>query len=165
RLFVLAGRGLPDRAAAQAADGIAGHRCQAAGAACAGVGAGVPGDRRPADAAGRARLAWRARRSGRPARAAILTRYTARYAAFDVPGAAGAPASPRACNAIAIIDVPPNSMLMPTSSPSAQAAVPGSPAQISAARMRSMMPLTSIQIHRLDRSFLCSNAYMIEATP
>src|SRR5262249_7707787 len=56
-------------------------------------------------------------------------------------------------------------MLMPTSSPSAHSAVPGSPPQMIAARMRSMMPLTSIQPQRPDSSFLCSSAYMIERTP
>ena len=48
RVFILAGRGLPDRAAARAADGIAHGRAEPAGAAVAGVGAGVPRDRRPA---------------------------------------------------------------------------------------------------------------------
>ena len=56
-------------------------------------------------------------------------------------------------------------MLIPTSNPSAHAAVPGNPAKMIAARMRSMMPLVSIQPHRPERSFLCSSAYMIVTTP
>jgi hypothetical protein len=40
----------------------------------------------------------------------------------------------RACRAIAISAVPPNSMLMPTSNPSAHTAVPGSPIRMMAAR-------------------------------
>src|SRR5262249_13594915 len=74
-------------------------------------------------------------------------------------------AAVRACKAIAIIAAPPNSMLMPTSNPSAHSAVPGSPAQMMAARMRSIMPLTSIQPHCPESSFLCSKAYMIERMP
>src|SRR5262249_2414169 len=84
---------------------------------------------------------------------------------YAVEALAAGGALPRACRAIAIIAEPPNSMLMPTSRPSAQAAVPGSPAQMMAARMRSMMPLISIQPHFPDSSFLCSSAYIIESTP
>src|SRR5216684_3204200 len=87
----------------------------------------------------------------------------ARYAALEALGAPGA--LPRACSAIAIIEVPPNSMLMPTRRPSAHVAVSGSPARMMTARIRSMMPLTSIQAQRPVSSFLCSSAYMIEATP
>ena len=54
----------------------------------------------------------------------------------------------RAASAIAISAAPPNTILMPTRRPSAQTAVPGSPAKMMAARMRSMMPLTSIQPQR-----------------
>ena len=71
----------------------------------------------------------------------------------------------RACRAIAISAEPPNTILMPTSSPIAQAAVPGRPARMIAAKIRSMMPLASIQPHRPDSSRLCSSANMIEATP
>src|SRR5262245_58191724 len=91
---------------------------------------------------------------------------TFRDHAYAALGACGVVVSGvRACRAIAISAEPPNSMLMPTSSPSAQAAVPGSPIRIMPARMRSMMPLASIQPHRPDSSFLCSSAYMIESTP
>jgi Phage integrase, N-terminal SAM-like domain len=56
-------------------------------------------------------------------------------------------------------------ILMPTSSPIAQAAVPGRPAKMIVAKIRSMMPLASIQPHRPDSSRLCLSANMIEATP
>src|SRR5262245_11499409 len=85
------------------------------------------------------------------------------YSAFGAVVVAGS--ALRACKAMAIIAEPPNSMLMPTSNPSAQAAVPGKPPQMMAAKMRSMMPLISIQPHRPESSFLCSNAYRIESTP
>src|ERR1700730_10121384 len=71
----------------------------------------------------------------------------------------------RAYSAIAISAEPPNNILMPTSSPSAQAAVPGRPAKMIVAKIRSMMPLASIQPHRPDSSRLCSSANIIEATP
>src|ERR1019366_10355858 len=70
-----------------------------------------------------------------------------------------------ACSAIAISAQPPNNILMPTSSPIAQAAVPGRPARMIAAKIKSMMPLASIQPHRPESSRLCSSANMIEATP
>src|SRR5262249_22643137 len=60
----------------------------------------------------------------------------------------------RADSDIAIRAAPPKIMLMPTSRPSAQAAVLGSPAKIISASARSMMPLTSIQPHRPDSSRL-----------
>ena len=71
----------------------------------------------------------------------------------------------RACRAIAINEVPPNSMLIPTRRPSAHAAVPGSPVKMMKASNRSTMPLTIIQVQRPVSSFLCSSAYMIDATP
>jgi hypothetical protein len=54
----------------------------------------------------------------------------------------------RAASAMPIIAVPPNSRLMPTSRPRAQVAVSGSPANMIPARMRSTMPLASIQPQR-----------------
>ena len=60
----------------------------------------------------------------------------------------------RACSAMAISAEPPKIMLMPSSRPSAQAAVPGSPAKIITASTRSTMPLTSIQPHWPDNSRL-----------
>ena len=198
RIFILAGRGLPDRAAAGAADGIARQRIRIRPAprALVSVQACLEIDGRPVLLGAPALLGGRGEAAslliqplcspyGAEARLDALRRNAGRWchaappprisltlhpgygvqALFGALGAAGAAASPRACSAIAISDVPPNSMLMPTSSPSAHAAVPGSPVQIKAARMRSMMPLTSIQTQRLERSFLCSNAYMIEATP
>jgi hypothetical protein len=66
---------------------------------------------------------------------------------------------------IAISAEPPNTMLMPTSSTIAQAAVPGRPVRMIVAKIRSMMPLASIQPHRPDSSRLCSSANMIEAMP
>src|SRR5260221_2421434 len=71
----------------------------------------------------------------------------------------------RAYKAIATIAEPPMIMLMPTSNPSVHAAVPGSPVKIIAARIKSMMPLTSIQPHRPDSSGLCSRTNITEATP
>src|SRR3569833_2859359 len=62
-------------------------------------------------------------------------------------------------------EAPPNSMLMPTSTPSAHSAVPGRPAMMIAARTRSTPPLMSMKAQRPDNSRLCSNAYMIEAAP
>ena len=50
--------------------------------------------------------------------------------------------------AMAIKAAPPNTILMPTNRPSAQTAVPGNPAKMMPARIRSMIPLTSIQPHR-----------------
>ena len=68
--------------------------------------------------------------------------------------------------AIAMRAEPPeNTILMPTRTPIAQAAVPGSPAKMTAARIRSTMPLASMKPQRPDNSRLCSSAYMIEATP
>ena len=55
---------------------------------------------------------------------------------------------------MAISAVPPNIILMPTSSPTAQAAVLGRPAKIIMASTRSMMPLMSIQPHWPDNSRL-----------
>ena len=60
----------------------------------------------------------------------------------------------RACSAMAISAVPPNTILMPTSSPIAQAAVLGSPAKIIAPSTRSTTPLASIQPQRPDSSRL-----------
>src|SRR3984893_12739447 len=80
-------------------------------------------------------------------------------------GAAERGSISRACSAIAISAEPPNTILMPTSSPIAQAAVPGRPAKMIVAKIRSMMPLASIQPHRRDSSRLCSSANIIEATP
>ena len=54
---------------------------------------------------------------------------------------------------------------MPTSSPIAQAAVPGRPIKIKVARMRSTMPLASIQPQRPESWLRCSSANMIEAMP
>src|SRR5262249_46713208 len=67
--------------------------------------------------------------------------------------------------AIATSAAPPKIMLMPTSRPSAQAAVAGRPARIIAASTRSMMPLTSIHSQRPDSSLRCSSAYMIDTAP
>src|ERR1039457_6879827 len=53
----------------------------------------------------------------------------------------------RACSAMAISAAPPNTILMPTRSPIAQAAVLGRPPKIIAPSTRSTMPLTSIQPH------------------
>src|SRR5580693_6417125 len=74
-------------------------------------------------------------------------------------------ADERACRAIATSATPPKTILMPTSSPSAHAAVPGSPAKMMPARTRSMMPLISIHSQRPDSSRRCSKAYMRVATP
>ena len=60
----------------------------------------------------------------------------------------------RACSAMAIIAVPPNTMLMPTSRPTAQAAVLGRPAKIMTASTRSMSPLINIHPHWPDSSRL-----------
>ena len=77
----------------------------------------------------------------------------------------GARPAERAWAAIATRAMPPKIILMPTSSPSAQAAVPGNPAKIMAASRRSMMPLISIHSQRPDNSRRCSSAYMMLATP
>src|SRR6202022_112688 len=71
-------------------------------------------------------------------------------------GAAKRGSISRACSAIAISAEPPNTILMPTSSPSAQAAVPGRPVRMIVAKIRSMMPLASIQPHCPDSSRLCN---------
>ena len=60
----------------------------------------------------------------------------------------------RACNASPINAAPPNSILMPTRSPIAQAAVPGRPAMMTAASTRSTIPLASIRPHSPDSSRL-----------
>src|SRR4029077_7329945 len=60
----------------------------------------------------------------------------------------GAAGKLRACRAIAISAEPPKIILMPTSNPSAQAAVPGNPAKMIVARTKSMIPLASIQTQR-----------------
>jgi hypothetical protein len=52
-----------------------------------------------------------------------------------------------ACSATTISAVPPNIMLIPTSRPIAQAAVPGKPAMMSTAIARSIRPLASNQPH------------------
>ncbi len=70
-----------------------------------------------------------------------------------------------AASAIPIRDVPPNTRLMPTSSPIAQAADPGSPATITAATRISRIPAARTQPQRPDNLFLCSSAYMMVATP
>ena len=62
------------------------------------------------------------------------------------------PAWPRAASAIAISEVPPNTMLIPTRSPIAHAALPGRSEKMMAARIRSMTPLAMIQPDRLDAS-------------
>src|SRR5262249_55629977 len=72
RAVVLAGRGLPHRATARAADGLARERAAPAAAAGAGLGGGEPGDGRAAGAHRRARLGRRARRGFGPARQPVL---------------------------------------------------------------------------------------------
>ena len=100
---------------------------------------------------------WFARKQGR---CAVTEPRGSRYAGFCALGPLF-----RACTAIAIIEVPPNSMLVPTSEPNAHAAVPGSRHQIMKARIRSTIPLTSIQVQGPESSLLCSIAYMLQARP
>src|SRR5215469_11461314 len=71
----------------------------------------------------------------------------------------------RAASAMAIIADPPNNILIPTSKPSAQVADSGRPAKMMPARMRSTMPLASIQPQRPDNRARCSNANISVAMP
>src|SRR5262249_52167221 len=76
RVSVLAGRGLPCRAAARAVDGLARGRAAAAVAAIAGLGAGRLRNRRPLGPRRRARLAGRGWRSRGAAHTACLVPIT-----------------------------------------------------------------------------------------
>ena len=71
----------------------------------------------------------------------------------------------RAARAIPISEAPPNSMLMPTRSPIAHSADPGSPVMMRPASTKSTIPDMSSQPHRSDSSRRCSNAYMMVEAP
>src|SRR6516165_7498656 len=60
---------------------------------------------------------------------------------------------------------PPKIRLMPSRSPSAQSAVPGSPISSSTPSPTSTMPLASIQPQRPESALRCSSAYRMVTAP